>query len=87
MTKPSIRAARAAVAALATIAAAYPAFAAWPALWPVPVPFSSGSMTQNDWILTGSLVLLAVGLAVWLMRRSRREPVAEGPDLRWWRNP
>lgn len=87
MTKPSHRAVQSAIAACAALAVASPALAAWPALWPIPVPFSGGTITLNDWILSGSLVLLAVGLALWLMRRSRREPVVEGPDLRWWRNP
>ena len=87
MTKSWNRVAGAAIGALAALAATSPALAASPALWPIPVPFTSGAMTLNDWILTASLVLLAVGLALWLMRRSRREPVVEGPDLRWWRNP
>lgn len=87
MSKPSYRAFGSAVAALAALAASSPALAAWPAFLNIPTPFQSGGMSLNDWILTGSLVLLAVALALWLLRRSRREPVAEGPDLRWWRNP
>ena len=89
MTKPWNRVAGAAIGTLAALAATSPALAASPTSWPIPipVPFTSGAMTLNDWILTASLVLLAVGLALWLMRRSRREPAVEGPDLRWWRNP
>ncbi len=74
------------ITALAALTALSPAFAS-PALWPIPVPFTSGGMTLNDWILTGSLALLAVALALRLMRRGPREPAVEGADLRWWRNP
>ena len=48
---------------------------------------------MRDWILMGSLVLLAVALALRLMRhRGKNEPLSDTPvtdvhDLRWWRNP
>ena len=71
------------VALLATVAA-MPAFAALP----FELPFTGNGLPMRDWILMGSLALLAIALALRLMRnRGAREPVAEGPDLRWWRNP
>ena len=71
------------VALLATVAA-MPAFAALP----FELPFTGKALPLRDWILMGSLALLAIALAIRLMRyRGSREPLPEGPDLRWWRNP
>ena len=73
-----------AVVALVATVAAMPAFAALP----FELPFTATALPMRDWILMGSLALLAVALAIRLMRhRTSREPAAEGPDLRWWRNP
>lgn len=73
-----------AIVALFAAVAAMPAFAALP----FELPFSGKGLPMRDWILMGSLALLAIALALRLMRhRATREPVAEGPDLRWWRNP
>jgi hypothetical protein len=47
-------------------------------------------MPPRDWLLMGSLVLLAVAVALKLMRvRSAPEmgPDPDNPDLRWWKNP
>ena len=47
-------------------------------------------MPARDWLLMGSLVLLAVALALKLMRaRSAHETGADSDnaDLRWWKNP
>ena len=73
----------AALTALAGVLAASPALAALP----FEMPFSGSGLPARDWILMGSLVLLAVALALWLMRhRGRDEPLADEHDLRWWRN-
>ena len=73
-----------AVAALLATVAAMPAFAALP----FELPFNGNGLPMRDWVLMGSLALLAIALAVRLMRhRGTREPVADSPDLRWWRNP
>ena len=42
-------------------------------------------LPPRDWLLMGSLVLLAVALAMRLMR-SRGDPEMgpEAPDMRWW---
>jgi len=80
------RIARIDVALVALIAAlaAVPAFAALP----FDLPFTGRGMPMRDWILMGSLALLAVAVALRLMRHRRtNEPLADGPDLRWWRNP
>jgi hypothetical protein len=46
------------------------------------------TLPMRDWLLAGSLVLLAVALALRLMRRDTdRDAPADAPDLRWWRNP
>lgn len=46
------------------------------------------AFAPRDWLLVGSLVLLAVALAIRLMRGRRTPDVGlETPDLRWWRNP
>ena len=75
----------AAVAALiAGFAASSPAFAALP----FELPFNESGLPMRDWILMGSLVLLAVALAIRLMRHRRSdEPLSDTQDLRWWRNP
>ena len=75
----------AAVAAcIAALFAASPAFAALP----FEMPFAASGLPMRDWILMGSLVLLAVALAIRLMRHRRgSEPVSDSDDLRWWRNP
>jgi len=48
------------------------------------------ALPPRDWLLMGSLVLLAVALAVRLMRRRGTPDVApdspDMPDMRWWRN-
>ena len=72
------------------LAALIAALAAMPALAQVPfeMPFIGNGLPMRDWLLMGSLALLAVALALRLMRRRRTsEPVAEAPDLRWWHNP
>ena len=75
----------AAVAALiAGLAAASPAFAALP----FDLPFTASGLPMRDWVLIGSLVLLAIALAIRLMRhRDRNEPLSDTQDMRWWRNP
>ena len=75
----------AAVAALiAGLAAASPAFAALP----FDLPFTASGLPMRDWVLIGSLVLLAIALAIRLMRhRDRNEPLTDRQDMRWWRNP
>jgi len=46
------------------------------------------ALPMHDWLLAGSLILLAVALALRLMRREGSADVpADAPDLRWWRNP
>ena len=74
-----------AVAALVTALAAMPVFAALP----VEIPFVGKGLPMRDWILMGSLALLAVAVALKLMRHrtTTGEPIAEGNDLRWWHNP
>jgi hypothetical protein len=52
-----------------------PAFAA-----PFDVP-----LPPRDWLLMGSLVLLAVALALKLMRsRTTPDTTPDVPDMRWW---
>ena len=66
------------------------ALAAMPALaqMPIDIPFVGKGLPARDWILMGSLALLAIGIALKLMRhRGDRQTLTEGPDLRWWRNP
>ena len=42
----------------------------------------------RDWLLAGSLVLLAIAVALRLMRRDTGPNLpTDAPDLRWWRNP
>jgi hypothetical protein len=74
-----------ALAALVAALAAMPALAALP----VEIPFVGKGLPMRDWILMGSLALLAVAVALRLMRQraGAEEPLAEGQDLRWWRNP
>jgi hypothetical protein len=74
-----------AVVALVTALAAMPVFAALP----VEIPFVGKGLPMRDWILMGSLALLAVAVALKLMRgrTTTGEPIAEGHDLRWWHNP
>lgn len=74
---------RALAVAFASAASASPALAALP----FEAPFGGQSMHLQDWLLTASLALLAVGIALRLLRRTPSGRVAEGPDLRWWRNP
>jgi len=50
--------------------------------------FNPASLPARDWLLMGSLVLLAVAVALRLMRRDRATDVGpDTADLRWWRNP
>ena len=43
-------------------------------------------LPPRDWLLMGSLVLLAVGIALRLMRhRTTTDAGPIEPDLRWWR--
>ena len=80
------RVARIDVALVALVAslAAMPVFAQMP----VDIPFVGRSLAMRDWILMGSLALLAIALAIRLMRhRNDRETLTDGEDLRWWRNP
>ena len=73
-----------ALAALVAAMSATPALAALP----FEVPFTGNGLPLRDWILMGFLVLLAVGLALRLLRhRGPSEPRADGADMRWWRNP
>ena len=73
-----------ALAALVAALSATPALAALP----FEVPFMGNGLPLRDWILMGFLVLLAVGLALRLLRhRGASEPLADGEDMRWWRNP
>jgi hypothetical protein len=56
------------------------------------MPFVGQGLPMRDWILMGSLVLLAVALALRLMRHRGKtspvgHPVTDVHDLRWWRNP
>jgi hypothetical protein len=74
----------AAVAALIGVLAASPAFAALP----FEMPFTGSGLPLRDWILMGSLALLAIALALRLLRhRDKDEPITDAHDLRWWRNP
>ena len=80
---PTIARIDAALVAIVTAIVASPAFAALP----FDMPFTSGSLPMRDWILMGSLALLAIALALRLMRhRGRDEPLTDAHDLRWWRN-
>ncbi len=46
------------------------------------------TLPMRDWLLAGSLILLAIALALRLMRRETgRDLPADAQDLRWWRNP
>jgi 4-amino-4-deoxy-L-arabinose transferase-like glycosyltransferase len=60
---------------------AMPAFAA------IELPAAIHNAPVREWLLVGSLALLAVAAALCLMRRGSGPEVADGPDLRWWRNP
>ena len=74
----------AALMAVIAALAAQPAFAALP----FEMPFTGPGLSVRDWVLMGSLVLLAVALALRLMRpRGRGEPLTDTQDLRWWHNP
>lgn len=69
---------------IAGLAAASPAFAALP----FEMPFTGTGMPMRDWILMGSLMLLAVAVAIKLLRgREMNEPMTDAEDMRWWRNP
>jgi hypothetical protein len=71
-------------AGLASTLAAMPALAALT----FEMPFVGGDFPLRDWILAGSLALLAVAIALRMLRsREGTEPLSDGPDLRWWRNP
>jgi hypothetical protein len=73
----------AAVAALIGVLAASPAFAALP----FEMPFTGSGLPLRDLILMGSLALLAIALALRLLRhRDKDEPITDAHDLRWWRN-
>ena len=51
-------------------------------------PASLASLPMRDWVLMGSLVVLAVAIAMWLMRRGSTPDVpSDTNDMRWWRNP
>jgi hypothetical protein len=70
--------------ALIGVIAASPAFAALP----FEMPFNGSGLPLRDWILMGSLALLAIALALRFMRhRDKDEPLTDAHDLRWWRNP
>jgi hypothetical protein len=46
------------------------------------------ALTPRDWLLIGSLVLLAVALALRLLQHHGAPDAGpEAPDLRWWMNP
>jgi len=50
-------------------------------------PASLASLPMRDWILMGSLVVLAVAIALRLMRRgSASDAPSDTHDMRWWRN-
>ena len=58
---------------------------------PFDMPFTGKGLPLRDWMLMGSLALLAIALAIKLLRgRDADEALREGPDdvddLRWWRN-
>ena len=73
-----------ALAALVAALSATPALAALP----FEMPFAGNGLPLRDWILMGFLVLLAVALALRLLRhRGASEPLADDADLRWWRKP
>jgi hypothetical protein len=75
------------LAALTAFVGALAASAAFAAL-PFEMPFTGSGLPMRDWILMGSLALLAIALAVRLMRhRDKGEPLTDTHDLRWWRNP
>jgi hypothetical protein len=45
-------------------------------------------LSERDLLLIGSLVVLSVALALRIHRRRHSvEPLADSPDLRWWKNP
>ena len=75
----------------AAVVAFVAALASMPALaeLPVEIPFVGKGLPMRDWLLMGSLALLAIALALRLMRnrRTRTESPVDAPDLRWWRNP
>lgn len=54
----------------------------------LPFNFDPASLQPRDWVLMAALALLAIALAVRVMRRDRATDVGtDRPDLRWWRNP
>jgi hypothetical protein len=74
----------------AALMAAIAVLAAPPALAALPfeMPFTGPGLSLRDWVLMGSLVLLAVALALRLMRhRGHDAPLTDTHDLRWWHNP
>ena len=49
-------------------------------------PDSLASLPLRDWVLMGSLVLLAIAVALRLMRRGATPDMpSDTPDMRWWR--
>ena len=49
-------------------------------------PASLASLPMREWILMGSLVLLAIAVALRLMRRGATPDMpSDTPDMRWWR--
>jgi hypothetical protein len=51
-------------------------------------PASLAALPTRDWLLMGALVVLAVAIAVRLMRRdTSTDGRTDAHDLRWWRNP
>ncbi len=67
---------------LAGLALAFPAHAA--SFDPRTIDWAA--LPARDWVLMASLVLLAVAVALRLMRRDTAPDAgADAPDLRWWR--
>ena len=51
-------------------------------------PNTLRALPMRDWLLAGSLIVLAVAVAMRLIRRDTGPSVpTDAPDLRWWRNP
>ena len=73
-------------AVLPAIGVATPAFGA-----PIRLPFDM-AFSETDYVLGGLLLLLVVALVVVISMRHAKtdqtiaEPIAEGPDLRWWKS-
>jgi hypothetical protein len=46
-----------------------------------------GQLTPRNLILAGSLIVLAIGIAMKMMQRRRHfDEGGDSPDLRWWMN-